>query len=761
MAASLQKRPLKKAPRVSPKVHLSAMDCLVSLDTETTGLDLRHGCKPFMITACTPKGEVKIWEWAIDPLSRRPKIPPSDKREVAAYFRNKIIVFHNGGFDLRALSEIGFEFQFAFEDLPPEGSHPGKMGYYSEEYEGWIVKAAPRFYKTSRMRRQIVRVIAQKYHDTQLMAHACSSGDEYQRLKGLAIRHLRFPDDDEKELGRAVGVASRFCKSRKIDVKLGYSLKKVKHPKTGELVPARETKYDYWLPRFVYDWIVKNECGGKESKVPENFLFLKDVCRTYGRKDAERTILLCLFYFELMKEIGVTSQYEKERNLLRTVYRMETNGIPFDNGSAAKKMKSLKLRHKKYHDAAFEFGSKKLKRPMNLGSWPDMRELLYKKLKLPEQTKVKKTKTGERETVVTSDKKALEKLLESTSRPKSPNYSKATSEFLKNVIISRSYLKGIEALQSYTYYALPLKNYDNISLLYPSLNQSGTTTTRFSSNRPNGQNVSKIATIDVAGLELEGPRMRDIFVPPPGKIWYASDYSQLELRIFAFVSQEKSLIEALAKGYDFHEYVATRIFNLKPGQKPTKQQRRIAKNTNFSIIFGASPWKVDMTAGISGAYDQFAGLFPNVASFMKEMIGRARQDGYVLTVDGYRLDIPRQEPYKIVSFLVQGTAGRIIKNAMMSIDRKRLIDWKDSRIALQIHDELLNEFTIHDPDNRSEHASQVFAINQEMEKAGADLGIYTPVSTERIDSDWGNGQEVVVSSSRIKHAPKKKKKDAA
>lgn len=736
-------------PAVAKRPKLSARDLLLAVDTETTGLNLHHEDRPFMISTCTPDGISKCWEWRVNPISRKPVIPPQEKAEVAEYLKNKILVFHNGGFDLRALSEVNFEIHFLYENLISEDSPP-----WEDAEGGWIIPADPR------CKGKPVIIQAQSYHDTQLMGHACSSGDEFGRLKSLAVRHLRYPDNDEDELSKAVGIASRFCKSHGIEWTPGHDLTMVKDTKTGKRKPKRNTKADYWLPKFVWTYIQAHreqlQADAKKGK-PFDFKryeFLKDVCLKYAVKDAERTILLALFYFELMKELGVTLQYEKERRLLQTVYKMENEGITFSEPKRKAKVKALSKPFIKHKTAAEAFGTKKLKRPINLGSYKDMQELLYQKLKLPEQVKIKKQR-GERVESLTTDAKAIEALLEATDRPKSPHHNKQAAQFLKDLLISRKYQKGIEALTSYSYYALPTHQYKGIYLLYPNLNQCGAgSTTRFSSSNPNGQNVSAVAEFDVGGVELVGPRIRDIFVPPPGYRWYATDYSQLELRIFAFVSREQSLIDALAAGYDFHEYVAMRIFNLKPGVKPTKQQRRTAKNTNFAIIFGASPWKVDLTAGISGAYEQFAGLFPNVAAYMREMIDRARRDHFVYTVDGYRLDIPHSEPYKIVSYQVQGTAGRIIKNAMVAIDRQRIVDWQESRIALQVHDELLTQHKIYRPGNPHEHAPVLHAIHREMEGAGKALGIYTPVSCDMISSDWGHGEKVEVTATHIRKIKK-------
>lgn len=716
----LLSRPKRKSVK-KPAVQ-TFFDDLVSLDTEGTGLYPRHGDKPFMAQSCDPMGDLSIWEWPVDSLTRRPSIPPQEKHQLANHLEGKVIVFHNAKFDIRSLCEVGFEWNFADD--------------------GWFVPAARHYRGTP------IRIEAKSYHDTQCMAHACASGDDFQRLKELASRYLKFGDEDEKALGNAVNVAARFCRSHGLEVSLGKS-KAFDKDKDDYI---RETKADYWLPKFVYDYIQKTE-----GEVPEELEYLKDVARIYGGKDAERTILLALMYFDVMKELNVAEAYEGERQLIPTVYKMEDGGITYIEKVARIKLKTLKGEYDSYAGKAHKFMQSKLGNDCKLGSYPNLMELLYDKLKLPVQKKKKKDKkTKEIVESITVDAKAIEKLMEATTREKSPNYNPKASEFLKNLVISRKYKKGVEALESYGHFALHRESIPGYCWLYPSFNQTGTATTRFSSNNPNGQNISKVALIEfrlgLEEFELPGPRLRDIFAPPPGKIWYATDYNQLELRIFAFVSQEQKLIEALNAGYDFHGYTATQIFD-KPIDEITKAERRIAKNTNFSIIFGASPWKVNLTAGISDAYERFAKLFPNVTDYMNEMNKRVRKDGCVRTVDGYRLDVPTNTPYMGVSYQVQGTAGRIIKNAMKKIDQEKLVDWEHSRIAACIHDELITEIEV---DHKSHKPSFVHGIMEAMRISGEEMGVVTPASCEMIRTDWGHGQEMIVTKSSIKPKPKKK-----
>lgn len=287
-------------------------------------------------------------------------------------------------------------------------------------------------------------------------------------------------------------------------------------------------------------------------------------------------------------------------------------------------------------------------------------------------------------------------------------------------------------------------------VLNPSLRQVGTGTTRLASREPNGQNISKgKEVLDANGnlVEVEFS-LRELFGPRENEKWYAFDYSQLQLRIFSFESGERQLIEAFERGEDFHHFVATRIFNT---DHPTKEQRRIAKNTNFALIFGAGRRKVDATAGMVGAYDTFRDRFPSVDTFMKEVVAFARRHGYVYTKFGYKLSVPADKPYKGANYIVQGDEGDIVKNAMIECTnyfhkekiaatppRKRKekgIPLDGAEIIMNVHDELLFRC----PKDMDFPAAEVKRV---MEYQGTRLGMVTPVEGAIIEHNWGKEKDL-------------------
>lgn len=533
------------------------------------------------------------------------------------------------------------------------------------------------------------------FEETLLASHALSSSDKH-GLKELAIKYLDYPDIDEKKLKKKVLLARNRVR--------------------GDWKIAKATECDYWLPGQVFP----------EDKSLED----------YAYQDAERTMLLWLLYEPLLKKLNLYEGYEKEKELLRVVYKMETDGITINMDRLNEIQDFLSLEANKCSIRAKFTARKRGYTNLKLDSNKDLKELLFTKegFNLPI---IKRTEKGN----VSTDKEVINTLYENTE--------KGTDEykFLKQMLTRRAYLTGFRYLEGYRTKAYQIN--DEWYRLYPSLNQSGTQTTRFSSSNPNGQNVSKKDEKKIGqDTVLHIPKLRDVFGPMPGKTWYAIDYSQLELRVFAAVSKEQALIDALDSGYDFHGYVASRIFR-KSMDKISSQERTIAKNTNFALIFGASPRKVNQTAGIPNAYELFSGQFPNAAQFMESTIRKVSKIGYVTTLDGYRLDIPLEAPYKAVNYLVQGTAGRIVKNAMLKINREAWFDWENIRLVLQIHDELIVETLNSGPYNTPRYINRIVTL---MLEAGLDMGINTPASCNRITTDWGHGEEIVVTDNEFQTA---------
>lgn len=528
------------------------------------------------------------------------------------------------------------------------------------------------------------------FEETVLASHAVSSSDKH-GLKGLALKYLEYSDRDERSLH------SKTISARHKAAKLGWNIHDQVEP-------------DYWIP---------SQLDPKDKSLEE-----------YATQDAERTILLWLFFSEYMDKHDLRAGYEREKELLKVVYKMETDGITLNCNKLKETKKFLEEEAKKCTTRATFYAKKLGEKKVNLDSSKDLLRILFSKnrLNLPV---IERTDKGQ----PTTRKEVLTKLYETVPKDSLPG------NFLEQLLMKRKLSSGKRYLEGYE--KLWHRIDDSWARLYPSLNLSGTGTTRFSSNNPNGQNISKKNKFELGDQKFSIPKLRDVFGPLPNKTWYAIDYSQLELRVFAAVSKEQSLIDTLNDGYDFHKFVASRIFKT---DTPDDQQRTIAKNVNFALIFGAGPEKVNATAGIPNAYELFAHQFPNAIGYMQKIIAEVKKTGTIRMVDGYRLDIPLDAPYKAVNYLVQGTAGRIVKHSMVKIDKEPWFDWKQIRIVLQIHDELIIEVDNNSPYNTPKYIKRIMDL---MLESGAEMGINTPSSCERITTDWGHGEEINVTDTEF------------
>lgn len=531
------------------------------------------------------------------------------------------------------------------------------------------------------------------FEETHLASHAIKSEGTH-KLKELALLYLDYPDIDEKKL------KAQVIRSRHIAKGKGWKI-------------SEKTEEDYWLP---------GQINKKESSLEK-----------YADQDAERTILLWLLFEPLLKKLNLQEGYEREKELLRTVYKMENEGITINTEKLESSLTFFHQEKAKSNIRANYVLRKRFNKTINLDSGKQLINILHDKKGYNLEPAAFTEKGG-----ISTDKDSLNTLYNASREGSSEE------RFIYHLLMGRAYKSGVGYLEGYKRLATPL-NGTKYAILYPSLNQSGTRTTRFSSNNPNGQNIGKKTDRKVGDEKFTIPKLRDVFGPLPGQVWYAIDYSQLELRVFSAVSKEQSLIDVLDEGYDFHGYVACRIFN-KKREEVTDQERTIAKNVNFALLFGASPRKVNQTAGIPNAYELFSGQFPNANKFMQKIIKEVSKTGYIRTVDGYRLDVPLKSPYKAVNYLVQGSAGSIVKNAMIDIDKEDWFDWEQIRLVLQIHDELIIEVNEDSKYNSPKYINRIMNI---MLNSGLRYGINTPASCELITTDWGHGQEINVTETEF------------
>jgi DNA polymerase-1 len=344
----------------------------------------------------------------------------------------------------------------------------------------------------------------------------------------------------------------------------------------------------------------------------------------------------------------------------------------------------------------------------NINSPPQLRAVLFDKLGLSKKG-VRKGKTG-----YSTDVDVLTRLAKEHPLPE---------KILAYRVLSK--------LKSTYLDALPAAVNPASGRLHTSLNQTVAATGRLSSSDPNLQNIP------IRGEE--GRRIRQAFVAPPQHVLLAADYSQIELRVLAHLSQDPALVEAFRSGEDVHTRTAAEVFGVLPGLV-SADQRRAAKVINFGILYGMGPQRLAQELGIPIAEAQryignYFARYAGVRAFMNQVIEEGRERGYVKTILGRRRAVPElrstergvaQAAERVAGNTpIQGSAADIIKLAMVAVDRRVTALKLRAALLLQVHDELLLE--VHEADR--EATGEV--LREEMEGA---LPLAVPL---RVDIGFG------------------------
>jgi DNA polymerase-1 len=253
-------------------------------------------------------------------------------------------------------------------------------------------------------------------------------------------------------------------------------------------------------------------------------------------------------------------------------------------------------------------------------------------------------------------------------------------------------------------YVDPLPEFINpkTKRIHTSYSQTMAATGRLSSSDPNLQNIPAAAGF--------GMQIRSVFVAAPGKIFMSADYSQIELRVLAHLSQDPTLIDIFTHDRDIHTETASQLFDI-PLEQVTSEQRQLGKRINFSIIYGMSPFGLSRDLGIKQReaklyIEKYFARYPNVADWMEKTVQKAVADGYVETLYGRRRHVPelREKNRAIfesgrrmaINSPVQGTQADIMKIAMININNKLIANNLQARMILQIHDEIVIELPGHE-----------------------------------------------------------------
>ncbi|MGC9151013.1 MAG: DNA polymerase I [Microbacter sp.] len=446
------------------------------------------------------------------------------------------------------------------------------------------------------------------------------------------------------------------------------------------LQPELRHNMDYLAEIFLsYKTIHIDELIGKRSPQQRSMRSVElAVITEYASEDADITFQLKQILAPKINEAHMEELfYNMEMPLMKVLTIMERNGVLIDDFALKQSSEILTadlvhLEQEIYQLANFRF---------NISSSKQVGEVLFERLQIID--KPKKTKTGQYST----GEEVLEAL-----KGKHPVVDKILE------------YRGLKKLLNTYIDALPTLINRKTGKIHTSFNQTVTATGRLSSSNPNLQNIPV--------RDAQGKEIRKAFIPEPGCLFLAADYSQIELRIMAHLSQDRTMIEAFLSGEDIHAATAAKIFKV-PLEQVTNEMRRKAKTANFGIIYGISVFGLSERLNVPRSeakelIDQYFATYPGVKQYMDHCIEEARKNGWVETlfkrkrflpdINSQNANVRGFAERNAINAPIQGTAADIIKLAMIRIQHRFSEAAVRSSMILQVHDEL--DFNVY-PDELS------------------------------------------------------------
>jgi len=471
--------------------------------------------------------------------------------------------------------------------------------------------------------------------------------------------------------------------------KLGQNLKYDMHVLANHGVRLQGVAHDTLLQSYVleahkphgmdslahrhlnYKTVSFEEVAGKGAKQIGFDQVDIDTAAHYAAEDADITLRLHqALYPQIAREEKLQYVYEQiELPTAEVLFDIERTGVLLDSQLLAEQSHELGMKLIDLERQAQELAGQ----PFNLNSPKQIQDILFNQLGLPVK---KKTPSG----TPSTDEDVLQELALDYPLPK----------------LLLEY-RGMAKLKSTYTDKLPRMVDKNTGRVHTSYNQAVAVTGRLASSDPNLQNIPV--------RSQEGRRIREAFIAPPGSLLVSADYSQIELRIMAHLSHDAGFLKAFAAGEDIHRATAAEVFGVTPAEV-SSEQRRYAKVINFGLIYGMSAFGLASQLGIERAaaqsyIDRYFARYPGVADYMNRTRETARAQGYVETVFGRRLWLPeihggngmrRQAAERAaINAPMQGTAADLIKLAMIAVHRYLLNEKLQSRIIMQVHDELVLE----------------------------------------------------------------------
>ena len=434
--------------------------------------------------------------------------------------------------------------------------------------------------------------------------------------------------------------------------------------------PELHHNMDYMAEIYLnYQTIHIDELIGPKGKNQKSMRSLSPTqIYEYAAEDADITLRLKnKLEPELKKAECETLFYNIEMPLMPVLAEMEMNGVCLDTASLAETSKQFNNRMNEIEARIYELAGEQF----NIASPKQVGEILFDKLKIVE--KAKKTKTGQ---YVTSEE-VLQQLR---------NKHEIVADILEH--------RGLKKLIGTYIDALPKLINAKTGHIHTSFNQTITATGRLSSSDPNLQNIP------IRGED--GKEIRKAFIPEPGCLFFSADYSQIELRVMAHLSQDENMVRVFSEGKDLHAATAANIYK-KPIEEVTRDERTKSKRANFGIIYGITVFGLAERLDIPRdeakmLIDGYFQTFPQVHDYMEKSKEVAREKGYVTTLFGRRRYLPDINSHNAtvrgfaernaINAPIQGTAADIIKVAMIRIYNRFKTEGIKSKMILQVHDEL-------------------------------------------------------------------------
>jgi DNA polymerase-1 len=472
-------------------------------------------------------------------------------------------------------------------------------------------------------------------------------------------------------------------------LKVGQNLKYDKHVLANHGIALNGIAHDTLLQSYVLEshrqrnmddlalrhlgvrTITFEEVAGKGAKqVGFNQVALEQAAE-YAAEDADITLQLHQTLFpniQCDKRLGFVYR-DIEMPVMEILFRMERTGVLIDAAMLQAQSNELGLKLIALEQQAHALAGQ----PFNLGSPKQLQEILFGKLGIKP---LKKTPSG----TPSTDEDVLQEL--------------ALDHPLPKVLLE---YRGLSKLKSTYTDKLPKMVNPSTGRVHTNYSQAVAITGRLASTDPNLQNIP-VRT-------AEGRRIREAFIAPPGHVIVSADYSQIELRIMAHLSQDEGLLSAFAAGEDIHRATASEIFGCSR-EEVSNEQRRYAKVINFGLIYGMSAFGLASNLNIERSaaqsyIERYFARYPGVRRYMDETRMLARQQGYVETIFGRRLWVPeinspngmrRQGAERAaINAPMQGTAADLIKLAMIAVQNWLLEQKIDTRMVMQVHDELVLE----------------------------------------------------------------------